>query len=540
VVSPDADNALQVTANGWKVDAGDIGVQTVNGFLPDGTTKDVSALTILTQAEYDGLASRPAKMIYVTSDTGNFYVGNTWFTLNNITIEGASDYTTLDNKPQINGNLVAGGNQTADSLGLVDKASTQTLTGAKTFPQYGALVSTVGATMDFNPDTSQPANPTALASRYEVWFASTLKTQMKRSNNTSNSKVAYINDSASNTIISAGAVQVNLGGTVVTGFNTSTGTTNTLYGFNIITGISSGTSGGASVFNIYNGKVTTYNINKVSGTVTTTMLSQVDTADLVDIDLAQTLTNKTLGTGTVITNGTLTADQVLMSGDPTVDLGIATKQYVDNHVPDLPTGIVTETATQTLTNKTLSTGTQITAGTITKDAVLLTGAPTVTNGIANKGYVDSAISPVSTTANNALDTANSAATAASSASTAASTAASNAATALSTAQTASTTLCRKATFSVSIATGDWSGTAPYTVSKSINNPTGVTWDYMIASIDGAAIYDGDSALANQAAYVDGLKVTQASSSTLTFQAKCFSYKPTATVPISVLCFKTGV
>jgi hypothetical protein len=116
---------------------------------------------------------------------------------------------------------------------------------------------------------------------------------------------------------------------------------------------------------------------------------------------AQTLTNKTLGSGTVL-SANVDADQnrIVDLAEPTDAQDAATKNYVDTELEDHSdattgvhgvTGDVVGTSdTQTLTNKALGSGTSLTDD-LDANNNKITGlaAPTDANDAATKGYVDS-------------------------------------------------------------------------------------------------------------------------------------------------------
>ena len=116
---------------------------------------------------------------------------------------------------------------------------------------------------------------------------------------------------------------------------------------------------------------------------------------------SQTLTNKELGTGSSL-GADLDADGSKITGlaDPTNLQDAATKNYVDTEIgdhSDLTTGVHGVTGsvvgtenTQTLTNKTLGTGTALSAD-LDADGQKITGlgTPTADSDAATKAYVDS-------------------------------------------------------------------------------------------------------------------------------------------------------
>jgi len=78
----------------------------------------------------------------------------------------------------------------------------------------------------------------------------------------------------------------------------------------------------------------------------------------------------------------------LVNADPTTNLGIATKQYVDSNISSAGTAFV-----------------ELSGGTMT-GALTLSGNPTTNNHAANKSYVDTAVANVVSSAPAALDTLN--------------------------------------------------------------------------------------------------------------------------------------
>lgn len=127
------------------------------------------------------------------------------------------------------------------------------------------------------------------------------------------------------------------------------------------------------------------------------------TGNVVGDTDAQTITNKTLGSGTVLSatvdaNGNTITDL----GTPVADTDAATKLYVDTGIQShsniisgihgVTGNIVGTTDTQTLENKALSTGT-IFADTIDADGynIVNLAAPINDGDAANKAYVDNAV-----------------------------------------------------------------------------------------------------------------------------------------------------
>jgi hypothetical protein len=116
---------------------------------------------------------------------------------------------------------------------------------------------------------------------------------------------------------------------------------------------------------------------------------------------SQTLTNKTLGTGTVL-SANVDADQnkIVDLAEPTSAQDAATKNYVDTELADhaddvsgvhgVTGNVVGTTDTQTLTNKTLGAGNSLSED-LDADGNKITnvGTPTADTDAANKAYVDS-------------------------------------------------------------------------------------------------------------------------------------------------------
>jgi hypothetical protein len=127
------------------------------------------------------------------------------------------------------------------------------------------------------------------------------------------------------------------------------------------------------------------------------------TGDVVGTTDSQTLTNKTLGTGTVLSaNVDANTYTITDLGAPSADSDAATKLYVDTEILDhagytnlvhgVNGDIVGTSDTQTLTNKTLGSGNALSAD-LDADGNTITNLPTPTNSsdAATKGYVDNAV-----------------------------------------------------------------------------------------------------------------------------------------------------
>lgn len=147
-------------------------------------------------------------------------------------------------------------------------------------------------------------------------------------------------------------------------------------------------------------------ISTVSGNLTTHIndtSAHGTTGDVVGTSDSQSLTNKTLGSGTVLSatvdaNGNTITDL----GAPSANSDAATKLYVDTEVSDhsaLTTGVhgVTGTLvgtsdTQTLSNKALGSGNTLSAD-LDADGNTITNVatPTAPGDAANKSYVDNAV-----------------------------------------------------------------------------------------------------------------------------------------------------
>jgi hypothetical protein len=123
--------------------------------------------------------------------------------------------------------------------------------------------------------------------------------------------------------------------------------------------------------------------------------------DVVGDTDSQTLTNKTLGSGTVL-SANVDADQnkIVDLADPTSAQDAATKNYVDTEIGDhaddtssvhgVTGNVVGTTDTQTLTNKTLGSGSALSAD-LSAGTYKITnlGTPVDASDAATKGYVDS-------------------------------------------------------------------------------------------------------------------------------------------------------
>jgi hypothetical protein len=125
------------------------------------------------------------------------------------------------------------------------------------------------------------------------------------------------------------------------------------------------------------------------------------TGNVVGDTDSQTITNKTLGSGTVL-SANVDADQnkIVDLADPTSAQDAATKNYVDTEIGDhaddtsgvhgVTGNVVGTTDTQTLTNKTLGSGSALSAD-LSAGTYKITnlGAPVDATDAATKGYVDS-------------------------------------------------------------------------------------------------------------------------------------------------------
>jgi hypothetical protein len=154
------------------------------------------------------------------------------------------------------------------------------------------------------------------------------------------------------------------------------------------------------------GNTITDRISSVTGDLTTHIndTSAHGTAgDVVGTSDSQTLTNKTLGTGTVLSaNVDANTYTITDLGAPSADSDAATKLYVDDTVLDHAAGtsgvhgvtgnIVGTSDNQTLTNKNFGSGNVLTAD-LDADGSTITNLPTPTNSgdAATKGYVDNAV-----------------------------------------------------------------------------------------------------------------------------------------------------
>lgn len=131
-------------------------------------------------------------------------------------------------------------------------------------------------------------------------------------------------------------------------------------------------------------------------------LNPVSGGVVVGTNESQTLLNKTLGSGTSLSDDldAGTTNKIVNLADPTDAQDAATKNYVDTEIEahsDLTTGVhgvngdvVGTDNSQTLTNKNLGTNTSLSAD-LDADGYKITGlgTPTDANDAATKGYVDS-------------------------------------------------------------------------------------------------------------------------------------------------------
>ncbi len=192
----------------------------------------------------------------------------------------------------------------------------------------------------------------------------------------------------------AGAISVNGSGDV---FVKTDGTTIDTSGsgnqLRVLTGEGSTVASKTYADDAASGAVSTHN-NLTSGVhgVTGNVVGDTD---------SQTLTNKTLGTGTVL-SADVDADQnkIVDLADPTSAQDAATKNYVDTEIDshsDSTSGVhgvagdvVGTSDTQTLTNKALGTGSTLSADlSANNNKITDLALPTDANDAATKGYVDS-------------------------------------------------------------------------------------------------------------------------------------------------------